>query len=105
MKALMLFLVMANSILALNDKSSYCPKVEQIDTIVIGEPNIYYYRAQNDAGKVFLSGRYGGNEYNGPAPALNLLTSSYDENTKSLSCTYYAYSMYGYPILINQGDY
>lgn len=105
MKAVMLFLVMANSILALNDKSSYCPKVERIEIIVTGEPNLYYYRAQNDDGKVFVSGEYGGNENNGPAPALNLLNASYDENTKTLSCTYYAYSTYGYPILVNQGDY
>lgn len=104
MKALILFL-MAHSILAFNDKSSYCPKVEQIYTIVIGEPNIYYYRAQNDDGKVFLSKTYGGNENNGPAPALNLLNASYDKDSKTLSCTYYAYSRYGYPILINKGDY
>lgn len=88
-----------------SDKSEYCPSVGQVRIVTRGEPNLYIYRAFNDEGKRFESKLYGGNRNNGPAPALGFSSASYNEATKELTCVYTAYSLYGFPVLINKGDY
>ena len=87
------------------EKSEHCPTVEQIDIVNVREPNIYTYQAVNGDGKLFTSLEYGGNYNNGPAPALYLIDSSYEDSTKELTCIYFAYSTYGNPRLTNVGDY
>lgn len=88
-----------------SDKSEFCPSVGQIRIIMRGEPNLYIYRAFNHEGKRFESTLYGGNRNNGPAPALGFSRAEYNEATKELTCTYTAYSLYGFPVLVNKGDY
>lgn len=87
------------------DKSPYCPSVSQVRIVRRGEPNLYIYRAVNSEGKLFESSLYGGNRNNGPAPALGFSSASYNEETKELTCVYTAYSLYGFPVLVNKGDY
>ena len=70
-----------------------------------GEPNLYIYRAVNSEGKLFESSLYGGDRRNGPAPALGFSSAEYDEAAKELTCVYTAYSLYGFPVLVNKGDY
>ena len=92
---------------AKTEKSEHCPSIEQIRIMRISKPWTHIYTAYNNERKYFVSAEYVEDDHNGPAPPLELVRSSYDASTKTLSCVYIAFarSENSHPILVNVGDY
>lgn len=87
------------------DKTIFCPDPKVVK-ITLTEQWHYILSAYNKDGKYFVSEPQTYDENNGPAPVLNLVSSSYDTIEKRLTCVYSAYHKYGSrPALINVGDY
>ena len=86
-----------------------CPKLEQIEIKKVAKPYTHFYQAFNEDHKYFYSKEYTEDNHNGPAPPVIFYPelSSYNGTTKTLFCTYYAYTRMEnvYPVLINVGDY
>lgn len=92
---------------AKTEKSEHCPSIEQIRIMRINKPWTHIYTAYNNEQKYFVSGEYVEDDHNGPAPPLDLVRSSYEAATKTLSCVYIAFtrSENSLPTLVNVGDY
>ncbi len=86
-----------------------CPQLEQIQITRVSKPYTHFYEAFNIDNKYFYSKEYTEDAHNGPAPPVYFepRLSSYNSATKTLFCTYYAYTRMEnvYPVLINVGDY